>query len=692
MNSALSQFLDPRSHGFVRVAVAVPRNRVADPVFNGAETIALYREASERGAAVVAFPELGLSAYTCDDLFHQAALLEACEQALAGVVAASTQLLAVAIVGLPLRVDHRLYNCAVAVAGGKLLGVWPKTYLPNYGEFYEARQFSAADSALATEIDLCGQRVPFGTDLLLQCRQQPLLKLHVEICEDVWVPIPPSSYAALAGATVLVNLSASNITIGKSEYRHRLVSLHSARCLSAYLYSSAGIGESTTDLAWDGQALIYESGEMLAESERFSNRSHTIMADVDLERLSRERMRQNSFGVSAERHKQVLAGWRTVLFDAPETQPLAEPALMRSVERFPYVPADARHRDERCMEVFNIQVQSLVQRLEAAHIAKLVVGVSGGLDSTHALLVCAQAMDRLGRPRTDILGYTMPGFATSGRTRDQALQLMQAIGCTAREIDIRPSCRQMLADLGHPFADGVPQYDITFENVQAGERTSHLFRLANFHGAIVVGTGDLSELALGWCTYGVGDHMSHYNVNASVPKTLIKHLVGWVADHGEVGEGGSAVLRAILATEVSPELVPADDIEGAEQPGQRTEDFVGPYELQDFHLYYTLRYGFKPSKVAFLAWTAWHDAKLGRWPDEPHAERHAYPLAQIRKHLGTFVYRFFQTSQFKRSCVPNAPKVGSGGSLSPRGDWRAPSDGEAAVWLADLERIPESDA
>ncbi|RZL93401.1 MAG: NAD(+) synthase [Variovorax sp.] len=671
--TTLAEFLDPRTHGFVRVAVAVPRNRVADPVFNAAETVAMYRQANAQGAAVVAFPELGLSAYTCDDLFHQAALLDGCEAALANVIAASEELAALAIVGLPLRVDHRLYNCAAAVAGGRLLAVWPKTYLPNYGEFYEGRQFSAADSALATEIDLCGQRAPFGTDMIVQSRQRPLLKLHVEICEDVWVPIPPSSYAALAGATVLVNLSASNITIGKSEYRHRLVSLHSARCLAAYLYSSAGIGESTTDLAWDGQALIYESGEMLAESERFSNRSHMIMADVDLERLSRERMRQNSFGVSAQRHKQALAGWRTVEFDAGEPHAMPQPMLLRSVERFPYVPADARHRDERCMEVFNIQVQSLVQRLEAAGIQKLVIGVSGGLDSTHALLVCAQAMDRLGRPRADILGFTMPGFATSGRTREQALQLMQAIGCSAREIDIRPSCRQMLVDLGHPFAEGVPQYDITFENVQAGERTSHLFRLANHHGGIVVGTGDLSELALGWCTYGVGDHMSHYNVNASVPKTLIKHLVRWVADNGQVGAAGSAVLRAILATEVSPELVPTDD-EAAEQPGQKTEDFVGPYELQDFHLYYTLRYGFRPSKVAFLAYTAWHDAAGGRWPDELQTERHAYSLAQIRKHLGTFVYRFFKTSQFKRSCVPNAPKVGSGGSLSPRGDWRAPSD------------------
>ncbi|UST53759.1 NAD(+) synthase [Comamonadaceae bacterium OTU4NAUVB1] len=694
-------FHNPHAHGFARLAVAVPRNRVADPVFNAAETLRLYREAAADGVDLVAFPELGLSAYTCDDLFHQAALLEACEAALGEIVAASRALPTIAVVGLPLRVDHRLYNCAAVVAGGALLGVVPKTYLPNYAEFYEARQFSPADSALATEVDLCGMRVPFGAELLFRARALPLLTFHVEICEDVWVPIPPSSLGALAGATVLVNLSASNITVGKSDYRHQLVRSQSARCLGAYLYSSAGIGESTTDLAWDGQALIYENGELLAESARFSNRSHMIVADADLERLAHERMRQTSFGASAQRHGEALRRWRVVEFDLPGLGRDAPGGLRRTVERFPYVPADAATRDERCREVFNIQVQSLVQRVEAARIKKLVIGVSGGLDSTHALLVCAQAMDRLGRPRSDILGFTMPGFATTGRTLAQAHGLMAAIGCTAREIDIRPSCRQMLADLGHPFADGVPQYDITFENVQAGERTSHLFRLANHLDGIVVGTGDLSELALGWCTYGVGDHMSHYNVNASVPKTLIKHLVRWVAGAGVLDATGSEVLRAIVATEVSPELVPSEPPPQAEgagaapdtarhaQPGQRTEDTIGPYELQDFHLYYITRHGFRPSKVAFLAHAAWGERERGPWPEAlAGEERNAYGLAAIRGHLRTFVWRFFKTSQFKRSCVPNGPKVGSGGSLSPRGDWRAPSDSEAEVWLADLERIP----
>ena len=692
-----TSFFDPSTHGFARVAVAVPRNRVADPQFNAQATVALYRDAAAQGAVVVAFPELGLSAYTCDDLFHQSALLDACEEALQEICSASAGLGPVAIVGMPLRVEDRLFNCAVAVGGGRPLAVWPKSFLPNYAEFYEARQFSAAASATCESVNLCGHQIPFGTRVILQSRQMPLLKLHVEICEDVWVPIPPSSHAALAGATLLVNLSASNIIIAKSEYRHRLVSLHSARCLAAYLYSSAGIGESTTDLAWDGQALIYESGDLLAQSERFVNRSHLILADVDLERLAHERMRQTSFGDSVQHHRNLLQTWTTIPFETAPPAPRQSLELLRPLERFPYVPADASTRDERCMEVFNIQVQSLVQRLDATGIRKMVIGISGGLDSTHALLVCARAADRLGLPRASILGFTMPGFATSQRTRGQAWQLMQAIGCSSREIDIRPSCQQMLADLEHPFSRGEPVYDVTFENVQAGERTSHLFRLANQHQAIVIGTGDLSELALGWCTYGVGDHMSHYNVNASVPKTLIQHLVRWVAHRDEADAKTRTVLEAILETEVSPELVPASPSSdgataGKEQPGQKTEDVVGPYELQDFHLYYTVRHGFRPTKVAFLAYSAWHDEKRGTWPDDLRVAPHTYGLPEIRKHLGVFLQRFFATSQFKRSCVPNSPKVGSGGSLSPRGDWRAPSDSSAAAWLANWQRIPTEES
>ncbi|CAB3853957.1 Glutamine-dependent NAD(+) synthetase [Achromobacter dolens] len=686
MDPMSNPFFNLYSHGFARVAVGVPECKVADPAFNAAQTIALAQQAAQGGAVLVAFPELGLSAYTCDDLFHQKALLDACEAALDQVARATAELDIAVIVGAPLRVAHQLYNCAVVIAGGRILGVVPKSFLPNYSEFYEARQFSAADCAVATEIRLLDQTVPFGPELLFQMEKLPLFQFHVEICEDVWVPIPPSSFAALAGATVLVNLSASNIVVGKSAYRHQLVAQQSARCLAAYMYTSAGRGESSTDLAWDGQALIYENGELLGESERFLNESHLLFADVDLERLSRERMHQTTFGQSARRHRDEVRKFRQVL--VPVAAPLedAELPLERRVARFPYVPADPRRRDERCKEVYNIQVQALAQRLSASGMSKVVIGISGGLDSTHALLVCAQAMDTLGLPRANILAVTMPGFATSTRTLQQARQLMAVVGCTASEVDIRPSCLQMLKDLGHPYAAGQPVYDITFENVQAGERTNHLFRIANFNNAIVIGTGDLSELALGWCTYGVGDHMSHYSVNASVPKTLITHLVRWVAESGRLGEAGAAVLLDVLGTDVSPELVPGGD-DG--KPTQKSEDTIGPYELQDFNLYYTLRYGFAPTKVAFLALAAWRDRDAGAWPEGGHVARNQYDLAAIKRNLKIFLDRFFRLSQFKRTCVPNAPKVGSGGSLSPRGDWRAPSDSESAVWMRDADRIPD---
>ncbi|CUI83498.1 Glutamine-dependent NAD(+) synthetase [Achromobacter xylosoxidans] len=686
MDPMSNPFFNLYSHGFARVAVGVPECKVADPAFNAAQTIALAQQAAQGGAVLVAFPELGLSAYTCDDLFHQKALLDACEAALNQVARATAELDIAVIVGAPLRVAHQLYNCAVVIAGGRILGVVPKSFLPNYSEFYEARQFSAADCAVATEIRLLDQTVPFGPELLFQMEKLPLFQFHVEICEDVWVPIPPSSFAALAGATVLVNLSASNIVVGKSAYRHQLVAQQSARCLAAYMYTSAGRGESSTDLAWDGQALIYENGELLGESERFLNESHLLFADVDLERLSRERMHQTTFGQSARRHRDEVRKFRQVL--VPVAAPLedAELPLERRVARFPYVPADPRRRDERCKEVYNIQVQALAQRLSASGMSKVVIGISGGLDSTHALLVCAQAMDTLGLPRANILAVTMPGFATSTRTLQQARQLMAVVGCTASEVDIRPSCLQMLKDLGHPYADGKPVYDITFENVQAGERTNHLFRIANFNNAIVIGTGDLSELALGWCTYGVGDHMSHYSVNASVPKTLITHLVRWVAESGRLGEAGAAVLLDVLGTDVSPELVPGGD-DG--KPTQKSEDTIGPYELQDFNLYYTLRYGFAPTKVAFLALAAWRDRDAGAWPEGGHVARNQYDLAAIKRNLKIFLDRFFRLSQFKRTCVPNAPKVGSGGSLSPRGDWRAPSDSESVVWMRDADRIPD---
>ena len=676
------------NHDFIRAAVAIPAVRVADPAFNAARTIDLMREAATRKALIVLFPELGLSAYTCDDLFHQRPLLDGCKEGLARILEASAELPIVAVVGMPLAVDHLLFNCAIVVNRGRILGVVPKSYPPNYREFYELRQFHPGRHATRAEIDLAGERgVAFGAKLIFAAEDLPEFAFHIEICEDLWTPIPPSSYAAMAGATVLLNLSASNITVGKADYRRELVTGQSARCLAAYLYSAAGSGESTTDLAWDGHALICENGNIVAESTRFHYGPQLICSEIDLERLGQERMRQTSFGYAAADARAATAEFRRIAFRA-EPPRAGELALERRYERFPYVPSDPARRDERCAEVYEIQVQGLATRLNATGIERLMIGISGGIDSTHALLVCAQALDRLGLPRRNLLDYTMPGFATSARTLAQARRLMAAIECDPHELDIRPSALQMLKDIGHPYTDGHEQYDVTFENVQAGERTSHLFRLANHHRALVVGTGDLSELALGWCTYGVGDHMSHYAINASVPKTLIQHVIRWVAESERFGAEASATLREILATEISPELVPARA--GASGPEQSTESIVGPYELQDFNLYYTLRFGYPPPKIAFLAWSAWRDRTRGAWPDIPAERRNQYDLAAIKGHLRTFIHRFFKLSQFKRSCIPNAPKVGSGGSLSPRGDYRAPSDGAAEAWLAELDLIPDA--
>ncbi len=678
-------------HGYARASVCIPRVKVAAPELNAERTLALAQRASDERSVVALFPEMGLSAYSNDDLFQQDALLDATEEALGRVVAASRDLGPVLLVGAPLRFEGKLFNCAAVVHRGRILGVVPKSYLPNYREFYEKRQFTSAFDAVSREVRLLGQTVPFGNDLLFAAEDLPGLVLHVEICEDLWAPIPPSTWAALGGATVLANLSASNITIGKAEYRKHLCASHSGKSIAAYLYSAAGPGESTTDLAWDGQALIYENHELLAESERFRADEHWITADVDLERLRQDRMRMTSFNDAAGHHREAVRALRRVPFEVGI--PEGPVPLRRRVERFPYVPEDPGVRGERCYEAYNIQVSGLAKRLEATGIKRVVIGVSGGLDSTQALIVACRTMDRLGLPRANVLGFTMPGFATTERTRGNAWHLMEALGVTPEEIDIRPSAQQMLADIGHPHARGEHVHDVTFENVQAGERTSHLFRLANRHDALVVGTGDLSELALGWTTYGVGDQMSHYNVNASVPKTLIQHLIRWVIEAGEMPEAND-VLQAILETEISPELVPADaealgGPEGEEDggPAQRTEEIIGPYELQDFHLYFVTRYGFRPSKIAFLAHHAWSDKARGSWPEGfPEAKRREYDLATIKKWLGVFLYRFFKTSQFKRSAMPNGPKVGSGGSLSPRGDWRAPSDSEAEVWTKELER------
>jgi NAD+ synthase (glutamine-hydrolysing) len=678
------RFFNAYAQGFLRAAVAAPSVRPADPVANIVAIAAAARRAHDAGAAVTLTPELGITGYAIDDLLHQTALLDAAEAAIGRLAAETAALRPLLIVGAPLRLEGRLHNCGVVLHRGRILGVVPKTYLPNYREFYEARHFAPATAAGAgaTTIRVAGQTAPFGVDVLFVAEDLPGFTLALEICEDLWTPIPPSARATLAGATLVANLSASNATIGKSDYRHALCRVTSARQICGYLYSAAGRGESTTDLAWDGHAMIYDNGDLLAESARFSDEDSLIVADVDLERLTAERLRTTSF---AECCRIEGRSFRRVGFRV-EPDLDADLGLMRTVARFPFVPDDPARLDALCDEAYAIQIDGLRQRLAATGVGKIVIGVSGGLDSTQALLVAARAMDRLERPRTDILAYTLPAFATSDATRSTAWALMRALGVTAAEVDMTPACRQMLRDIGHPAADGARQYDIAFENVQAGARTSFLFRAANHHGGLVLGTGDLSEAALGWSTYGVGDQMSHYNVNASAPKTLIQHLIRRVAARAVFGSDVSEVLQRVLETEISPELVPGD----GDRPAQRTEDFVGPYALQDFTLYHLTRHGLRPSRIAWMQWLAWRDAATGRWPEGigPDA-RVAHDLPEILRWMRVFLNRFFATSQFKRSAQPNGPKISSGGSLSPRGDWRAPSDGSATVWLAELDAALE---
>ena len=674
------QFASLYAHGFARVAACTADVYIADPRRNAESVIDVSRRLSESGVAVVVFPELSLTGYALDDLLGQDAVLDAVHEGLADVTAASAELLPVIIVGAPLRHRARLFNTAVVIHRGRILGVVPKVHLPNYREFYERRQFASGRGIVGLEITVAGQRAPFGTDLLFEAADVRGLTIGVEICEDMFVPVPPSSGLALAGATVLANLSGSPITIGRADTRSVLCRTQSMRCLAAYLYAAAGQGESTTDLSWDGQTTIFENGNQLGQGARFEEQPQLTIADVDLDLLRQERARQGTF----EDNRRVAAPdarYRTIEFVLDP--PGRDLGLFRVVERFPFVPADPERLAQDCYEAYNIQVDGLAQRLRAISTDKVVIGVSGGLDSTHALIVAARAMDLLGLPRTNILGYTMPGFATGEVTKSNAWKLMDALGITAKELDIRPTARQMLAGLDHPFARGEEVYDVTFENVQAGLRTDYLFRLANHHHGIVLGTGDLSELALGWSTYGVGDQMSHYNVNAGVPKTLIQHLIRWVASLPDFSDQVDDILLSILGTEISPELIPVKE---GEVP-QSTEKAIGPYELQDFNLFYTLRFGFRPSKIAFLSLHAWGDVEGGTWPvGFPPERRRAYDLPAIRHWLVVFVRRFFGFAQFKRSAMPNGPKVSHGGSLSPRGDWRAPSDGNAAVWLADIDR------
>lgn len=677
-------FYSAYRHGFVRVAACTHHTTIGDPAANAASVLGLARQCHDDGVALAVFPELTLSGYSIEDILLQDALLDAVEDALLDVVAQSADLLPVLVVGAPLRYRHRIYNTAVVVHRGAVLGVVPKSYLPTYREFYESRQLAAGDDERGS-LRIGGSDVPFGPDLLFAASDLPGFVLHVEICEDMFVPVPPSAEAALAGATVLANLSGSPITIGRAEARCLLARSASARCLAAYVYAAAGEGESTTDLAWDGQTVIWENGVLLAQSERFPKGERRSVADVDTELLRSERLRMGTFDDNRRHHRAAVESFRRIEFRVDP--PTGDIGLRRTVERFPFVPADPQRLQQDCYEAYNIQVSGLEQRLRALNYPKVVIGVSGGLDSTHALIVAARAMDREGRSRSDILAFTLPGFATGDRTKSNAVKLARALGATFEEIDIRDTAALMLNEMGHPFARGEKVYDVTFENVQAGLRTDYLFRIANQRGGIVLGTGDLSELGLGWSTYGVGDQMSHYNVNAGVPKTLIQHLIRWVISSGEFDEQVCEVLQSVLDTEITPELVPS----GEEEELQSSEAKVGPFALQDFSLFQVLRFGFRPSKIAFLAWHAWSDSERGTWPPGfPHDKRPSYSLSEIRHWLQVFVERFYSFSQFKRSAMPNGPKVSHGGALSPRGDWRAPSDMPARTWLEQIEQeVPQ---
>jgi NAD+ synthase (glutamine-hydrolysing) len=665
-------------HGFARVAACTERTAIADPPANAEAVLRQGRACADEGVAVALFPELTLTGYSIEDLLLQDAVLDGVEAAVASVVEGAADLLPVLVFGAPLRHRNRIYNCAVVAHRGRVLGVVPKSYLPTYREFYEGRQIGNGDDQRG-EIRVGGVDVPFGPNLLFEADDVPGLVVHVEICEDMWVPIPPSAEAALAGATVLLNLSGSPITVGRARDRHLLCRSQSSRCLAAYAYAAAGEGESTTDLSWDGQTMIYENGVLLAETERFPDGDRRSVADVDLDLLQQERWRMGTFDDNRRAHADRTGEFRRIAFTLDPPQD--DLGLKRDIERFPFVPADVDQLELDCYEAYNIQVAGLQQRLRAIGDPKIVIGVSGGLDSTHALIVAAKAMDRVGRPRSDILGFTLPGFATSSGTKSNAHKLMDSLGITAQELDITETSELMLKNLEHPYSRGEKVYDVTFENVQAGLRTDYLFRIANQRGGIVLGTGDLSELALGWATYGVGDQMSHYNVNAGVPKTFIQHLIRWVITSSQFDDDVDTTLSAILDTEISPELVPGEEL-------QSTESKIGPYALHDFTLFYVLRHGFRPSKIAFLAWHAWRDENEGTWPPNfPDAKRRAYDLDEIYEWLEVFCKRFFAFAQFKRSALPNAPKVSAGGSLSPRGDWRAPSDGTADAWLRDLERV-----
>ena len=641
-------------YGYVKVAAAIPAVKVADCVFNAGQTEKQILEAEEKGVQIIVFPELNLTAYSCGDLFGQRLLLEQAEMALMQVMNNTRQLDIISIVGMPVLLNSSLLNCAVVFQKGKILGVVPKSYLPNYKEFYEQRWFVSADAYPNTmTVRLCGQVVPCSSQLLFDT---PDVCFGIEICEDVWAPVPPSSYLALQGAEVIFNLSADTENISKHQYLCSLLAQQSARCLSGYVFSSCGFGESTTDVVFAGNALIYENGSLLAKNDRFSFDEQLVISEIDVDRLRTERQMNTTFGASVRNHY-------SAVFQHIQTEFVSskEGEFTRTVEPHPFVPAGGKLLDERCEEIFSIQVAGLAKRLVHTSSKTVVVGISGGLDSTLALLVCVKTFDKLGLSREGIVGITMPGFGTTDRTYNNALDLMRSLGVTIKEISIKEACIQHFQDIGQDMS----VHDVTYENGQARERTQILMDYANKVGGLVIGTGDLSELALGWATYN-GDHMSMYGVNASIPKTLVRYLVNWVALTG-VDADSKATLLDIIDTPISPELIPADEQGNIKQ---KTEDLVGPYELHDFFLYHFLRFGSRPAKIFFLAQKAFD----GVYDDET-----------IKKWLKNFCRRFF-IQQFKRSCLPDGPKVGSV-SLSPRGDWRMPSDASAALWIKECEEL-----
>ena len=640
------------NYGFVKVAAAVPRVKVADCKFNSERLEGLITIAESKGVQILTFPEMCITGYTCGDLFAQQLLLEQAEMALIQILNSTRQLDIISILGMPVVVNSTVINAAVVIQKGKILGVVPKTYLPNYKEFYEQRWFTSALQVSENSVRLCGQIVPMGNNLLFETAETTF---GIEICEDLWATVPPSSSLALQGAEIIFNLSADDEGIGKHNYLCSLISQQSARCISGYVFSSSGFGESTTDVVFAGNGLIYENGYLLARSERFCMEEQLIINEIDVECIRAERRVNTTFAAN----KANCPGKEAVRIST-EFVNSKDLNLTRTFNPHPFVPQGSE-LNSRCEEIFSIQIAGLAQRLLHTGAKTAVIGISGGLDSTLALLVCVKTFDKLGLSRKDILGITMPGFGTTDRTYHNAIDLMNSLGVSIREISIREACIQHFKDIGHDLNI----HDVTYENSQARERTQILMDIANQTWGMVIGTGDLSELALGWATYN-GDHMSMYGVNAGIPKTLVKHLVQWVAENG-MDETSKATLLDIVDTPISPELIPADE---NGEIKQKTEDLVGPYELHDFFLYYFLRFGFRPSKIYFLAQTAFS----GVYDDET-----------IKKWLQTFFRRFFN-QQFKRSCLPDGPKVGSI-SISPRGDWRMPSDASSAAWLKEIAEL-----